>query len=76
MVELLRSILYSSKNDRIPYFDIHYSLFDIRYLDFITRKPYPATYNPQLALKSLSDGETSGSWALSPGEKGQRLPGA
>jgi len=24
--------LFKNKNDRIPYFDIHYFLFDIRYL--------------------------------------------
>jgi hypothetical protein len=30
-VESLRSVFFKNINDRIPYFDIRYSLFDIRY---------------------------------------------
>jgi hypothetical protein len=31
-VESLRSVIFKNNKDRIPYFDIRYSLFDIRYL--------------------------------------------
>jgi hypothetical protein len=31
-VESLRSDFFKNNNDRIPYFNIRYSLFDIRYL--------------------------------------------
>jgi hypothetical protein len=30
-VESLRSVFFKNNNDRIPYFDIRYSLFDIRF---------------------------------------------
>jgi len=30
-VESLRSVFFKNINDKIPYFDIRYSLFDIRY---------------------------------------------